>query len=306
MKVSVILPTFNAEKYLIECLKSILYQTIEDMEIICVDDFSTDKTRDILNEYKKFNNNIKIIENRKNLGAAFSRNEAVKKAKGEYIAFCDADDIYPNPDSLKKMYNIAKRQNADILIGSFSEYDSKNNKTITNWENQPHLKDYKIQKEGEIIYKDWQSDIGWIRCLYRKEFLTKNKIEFPHLTRHEDPVFFVKALVKAKKIYGITDVVYQYRIFHKPLNLTSKNIEDAFKGIIDNTLIARQYNLQKLEQWCLESLLWYASISPEIVKVKEENERQKEEIRALKMKLDRKAYHFIDRLLKPYYLLKKN
>ena len=305
MKLSVIVPFHNSEKYIAECLRSILDQTLDDLEVILVNDKSTDNSLSIVEEYKKKDKRIHLTNNKMNLGPGLSRNVALKKARGKYIAFCDADDLYPTKDIFQKMVSAIEENDADILIGSFSEYDESKSKLITSWEKGSHLEDYKIHQNGAIVYADWQCDIGWQRCIFKKALLDKNDIRFTSLSRHEDSVFFVKALVSAKKIYGIKDIVYQYRIFHKAMDLSEKNIEDAIKGISENLIIARQHNLETLEKWCIESINWYATLSPDVKKIQERDEGQRREINRLNKQLNRKSYRAIDFILKSYYKIRK-
>ena len=111
-KVSVIIPVYNTEKYLEKCLDSVCNQTLSDIEIICVDDCSTDNSLNILKEYAQKDNRIKLIEFKENKGAAAARNEGIKAATGEYIGFIDSDD-YPETDSYyEQLYTKAKQENA--------------------------------------------------------------------------------------------------------------------------------------------------------------------------------------------------
>lgn len=91
-KVSVIIPVYNCEQYIAKCLDSVINQTLADIEIICVEDCSTDDTRSLLEKYINIDERIKISYNDKNMGQAFSRNQGLRKAQGEYIQFLDADD----------------------------------------------------------------------------------------------------------------------------------------------------------------------------------------------------------------------
>ena len=115
-KVSVIIPVFNTEKYLTKCLDSVCNQTLSDIEIICVDDCSTDNSLNILKEYASKDNRIKLIEFKENKGAAVARNTGIIEAKGEYVGFIDSDD-YVDLDFYEKLYNIGVCENADISKG---------------------------------------------------------------------------------------------------------------------------------------------------------------------------------------------
>ena len=110
VKVSVIIPVYNTEKYLEKCLYSVCNQTLSDIEIICINDCSTDNSREILNKYAADDERIKIINFEENKGAAAARNAGIDAATGEYIGFVDSDD-YPDLDFYEKLYNKAENRN---------------------------------------------------------------------------------------------------------------------------------------------------------------------------------------------------
>ncbi|MCL2684165.1 MAG: glycosyltransferase, partial [Synergistaceae bacterium] len=115
-KISVIIPVYNVMQYLRECLDSVIAQTIKDIEIICVNDGSTDDSYVILQEYEAKDNRIRIF-NQENKGAGPARNKAISNATGEYVAFMDPDDSYPDTDILETLYNKAVQNRADICGG---------------------------------------------------------------------------------------------------------------------------------------------------------------------------------------------
>lgn len=116
-KISVIVPTFNVEAYIGECLSSILEQTFQDIEIIVVDDHSEDATLTIIHKHYSGHHKIVFIQNRKNEGVSYTRNRGLKEAKGEYIFFIDSDDVLFSREALKNLYLAAKTDDADEVIG---------------------------------------------------------------------------------------------------------------------------------------------------------------------------------------------
>ncbi len=114
-KVSVIVPIYNAEQYLRECLNSVISQTFTDIEILCIDDGSTDGSRDILQKYAEKDSRIRLINKAVNEGLLLARKTAVKEATGQYTIFLDSDDSFSQPDSIKTMMNLIKQENTDIL-----------------------------------------------------------------------------------------------------------------------------------------------------------------------------------------------
>ena len=115
-KVSIIVPVYNAQKYLSQCLDSLLNQTLKETEIICVDDGSADDSVDIINQYSSKDRRVKLIR-QKNSYAGVARNNGLKQAAGEYVVFVDADDFFER-DMLRSMYAQAKKDNAEICLCS--------------------------------------------------------------------------------------------------------------------------------------------------------------------------------------------
>ncbi len=142
-KISVIIPIYNMEKYLKECLNSVINQTLKDIEIICVNDGSIDNSLTILKEYEKKDKRIKII-NQKNSGVAIARNRAIDISKGQFIAFLDSDDKIINDNSLENLYYAAVNNNV-LISGENSNY-YLNGKKIKKLD---HFK-----KEGIVYYSD--------------------------------------------------------------------------------------------------------------------------------------------------------
>ena len=114
--VSVIIPVYNAEKYLRKCLDSVCGQTLKNIEIICVNDASTDNSLMILNEYAKKDGRIVVIDKKENEGSSFARKTAIANAKGDYIIPLDADDYYTKPKALEYSYKLAIQENSDIVL----------------------------------------------------------------------------------------------------------------------------------------------------------------------------------------------
>ena len=120
VKVSVIIPVYNVEPYLKQCMDSVVGQTLKDIEIICVDDGSTDGSLDILREYAAEDNRIQIIE-QKNAGAGAARNNGMRHATGKYLSFLDSDDFF-EPRMLEKAYDLAEKDQADFVAYKSDQY----------------------------------------------------------------------------------------------------------------------------------------------------------------------------------------
>ncbi len=125
-KVSIIIPVYNVEKYLQRCLDSVVNQTLKDIEIICVNDGSTDNSAIILEEFSKKDERIKIV-NQKNGGLSRARNTGLEHSNGDYIGFLDSDD-WIDLDYYEKLHDAAERNNCDIAFADFIRKNEKNHK----------------------------------------------------------------------------------------------------------------------------------------------------------------------------------
>ena len=166
-KISVIVPVYNGEKYIDACMESLYKQSLKEIEVICIDDGSTDNTLARLNVYR--DSDI-IIVSQKNAGAGVARNTGLSQAKGEYVAFLDVDDKYADNNTLELLYNKAKENDAVICGGSLASVESElsqNDKRV-----------FKV--EGFMNFKEYQFDFGFTRFIYKREFLQTNNICFPN------------------------------------------------------------------------------------------------------------------------------
>ena len=222
-KISVIVPVYNVEVYLRKCLDSLINQTLQDIEIICVNDGSTDNSLDILLEYSQKDSRIKIIS-QENKGVSEARNTAINIAKGEYLSMVDPDDWVEN-NMLEVMYNKAVKENADIVEYDLFEHrdlviDSKKVRKLKIKCN-PLIK-MKIMHGLTYNWQDIKSDIFNIRAycwnkLYKTN-LIKNKILFEGRAG-EDYYFCLEAFLTANKICYTNKKLYHY--VKNPTSLSS-------------------------------------------------------------------------------------
>ncbi len=214
MKVSVIVPVYNVEVYLEQCLESLINQTLDEIEIICVNDGSTDRSGAILEGYKKEYKNIKII-NKKNGGLSDARNYGLKHANGEYIGFIDSDD-WAELDMFEKLYNQAEKYNADICISNYNEVYEDSIKKVDDIEVE-----YPILHESSVCNK-----------LFKREFIEKNNVLFPVGVWYEDNAFTYILLLSNPIVTNISDYLYNYRQVREGSIMnsqTSPKIYDMYK-----------------------------------------------------------------------------
>ena len=234
-KISVIIPVYNMEKYLNECLDSVINQTLKDIEIICINDGSTDNSLKILKEYEKKDKRIKILT-QKNSGVAIARNRGIDFSKGEFIGFLDSDDMYMNKSSLENLYYSAVNNNVLISGGNSNKY--YNDKLIEKLE--------PFEKEGIIKYSDFQKQYYFWKYIYSSKLIKENKLYFPNYSNFEDPVFFVKIMNLAEIFYALPQTVHYYRIRHKSSKLNKNNVIDMLKGMLDILKFSDKNNLNIL------------------------------------------------------------
>lgn len=249
-KISVIIPIFNMDAYLRCCLDSVMKQTLKDIEIICINDGSTDYSQQILDEYAWKDSRIKVLSH-VNHGVSYSRNRGIDYARGEFIYFLDPDDYLPDEKVFSDLYNAAKQNHVLICGGSFREVNG--DRIIEKWDG--NLSKYTFEKDGMVEYKDYQFDYGWYRFIYDRKFLIYNEIKFPPYKFFEDPVLFVKAMHSAGKFYALKRCTYCYRTGHKPLIFSYEKILDLIKGLSDNIVFAKEHGytaLQDLEMARIE------------------------------------------------------
>lgn len=204
-KVSVIIPVYNVEKFLQRCLDSVVSQTLSDIEIICVDDGSTDNSASVLADFAKKDQRIKVI-NQKNQGVSVARNNGIKQANGEYIGFVDSDD-YIEPDFYEKLYQEAKKENADVALTSI-QYEKKEKSYIL----LEHEKK-KIATTTSDIFRLFNlphTTYIWNK-IYRKDFLEKNNISFNEQFHYgEDIIYVTEVASLCHKAVYVPETRYHY------------------------------------------------------------------------------------------------
>lgn len=239
-KVSVIIPVYNVEAYLRECLDSVINQTLKEIEIICVDDGSTDSSLEILKEYAKKDNRISVLT-QENLHAGVARNAGLAVAKGEYLSFLDSDDFF-ELDMLKETYNKVKSDSTDVCIFSAIMLDYK--------ENEKKEMPWLCKSKKEIInmkdIKDKIFDITSPNCwnkIFKKDIINCYNLRFQSLINANDVYFSYMAVVVSKKISILNKKFINYR-YNTGKQITS--------GLSQNSALNIYYALAKLKKQILE------------------------------------------------------
>jgi len=237
-KISIIIPVYNAAEYLRECIDSVVSQSYENLEIICIDDGSTDNSISIIEEYVKADDRVKLIK-QKNLGAAYARNAGVQIASGEYISYIDADDFISQGlyEEFIRVLNSLNRD-IDIFIFNAAYFDSVAKKNISNcfvdlscWNN--HSSELSIHTFRDCRNIFTKNVAVWNK-IYRKTFLTENNINFPDGMKYEDVYYYTVTMIKANSIVIDDKLFYNYRDMSSvgsASNEKSKRVLDIFDAI---------------------------------------------------------------------------
>ncbi len=212
IKVSVVMPVYNAGKYLVESLGSVLRQTLKEIEIICVDDGSTDDSAEIIEDYASRDYRLSLIH-QKNQYAGAARNAGFARCRGEYVVFWDADDRFA-PDTLEKLYRKAKEDDADMSVCDIRKWDSVTNRYVLpgNYLRKEFLPDkipFSVKDIPQYIF-NFTTNIPWNK-MYRRTFIEKYNLQFERRQRANDVFFVMQALYLADRITIVDERLIDYR-----------------------------------------------------------------------------------------------
>lgn len=221
--ISIIVPIYNTDKYLDQCLTSLINQTLSNIEIICVDDCSTDKSYNILKQYANYDKRIKVIKNKKNQGQSISRNIAIKKSKSPYLMFCDSDDWF-EPNMCEYMLGLITKNNADMAVCSVNVVYETNKKMGGS---------DKIFDLPDSCFKPNDGQIKTIHNgsplrIFKTNIIKKHNILYPAGLKYEDVYFNKVYMLYTNKIVTTSKKLYNYR------RLSSSTTADVYMGKSNN------------------------------------------------------------------------
>ncbi len=231
-KISVVVPVYNVEKYIEDCIKSITEQTLKEIEIIFIDDYSLDASIKIVENYAKYDKRIRIFYNSSNLGTGLSRNTGLREAKGEFVSFMDPDDLYASKDTLERMFTCAKENSVLAVCGNIRLVDDDYSYDDLDYETGTY-NGYNVVDDGLLTFNEynvWPS-WGFTRFIYNLKLIKEKNIYFPNARNYEDPLFFVNFMINIDKFYGISDNVYLYRQVKKIRKSNSDSILETLLSI---------------------------------------------------------------------------
>lgn len=242
--VSVIIPCYNVEKYLTECIDSVINQSLKNIEIICINDKSPDSCGKIIDDYASKYNNIKAIHHKKNLGLAPARNTGIKNATGEYIYFLDSDDILAQ-NALESMHSKATLTKSNMVIGDLKEfyqnkketlrfYNQKASKSfIKDFKSLPStftIKDLYSTKNQVLAYEKLYFMVACVK-LFKRKIFEENNLLAPDLRCAEDFIMVKKFIHLCGNITTTDDLILFYRKHSESFTSTRKPyVFDVFKS----------------------------------------------------------------------------
>lgn len=223
-KLSIVVAVYNLEKYLPRCLNALVNQTLQEIEILCVDDGSTDSAPQIIDEYaKKYPDKVKAFH-KPNGGEFTTRNYGLERAKGEYVTFVDTDD-YVEPNWAEKLYNAAKENDADLAVCGFERIDLDTNKVVAKDMTQYGYIVREIKNNDDFIV--FINPAPWNK-IYRREKI--KDLRFLNFRGFNDMIFLTSSFTKIKRIAFVPDVLYHYYLrYDSQIHSVNKNDVENFK-----------------------------------------------------------------------------
>lgn len=287
IKVSVIIPVYNSQKFIDDCLQQVLAQSLQEIEVVCVDDGSTDDSADIIVQTAQRDSRVKLIR-QENTGPGPARNAGIAAATGEFVAFLDADDRYSSDDYLRVLYEGAVDNDVDVSGACF--YNDHAGRLEKDFSNDPDLAGYTFTESGVKSYRDYQFDYGFHRFMFKRSLFesasdsaagvadvaadanatdTAASAPFPALTFFEDPVFLAQTLYHAGRVFATNKVGYCYRCDYKVPHWTTKKTADLLEGVRRNLEFSKEQGLSLLHWYTarhyqLESADVGLGVNPEV------------------------------------------
>ncbi|MHA7967368.1 glycosyltransferase family 2 protein [Paenibacillus sp. CAU 1782] len=234
VQVSIIVPVYNVELYLKDCLNSLLHQTFRDIEIICINDASTDHSLDILRKYAHMDNRIVIIDSPENRGLSYSRNQGLAHARGEYVYFLDSDDLIV-PNAIEELFIHAEEKNLDIVY--FEAQLLFENKEL-NTRFHSYKEEFNVLcpdvASGTALFTHLISNRDWVasvcRQFWRRDYLKENNFSFYENIIHEDELFSFLTLINANRVSCLKKQYFIRRIREQSIT-TSAVSRKNFIGV---------------------------------------------------------------------------
>lgn len=309
VQVTVIVPVFNVKKYLSECLDSILAQTFQNIELILIDDGSTDGSQIICDEYARKDSRITVIH-KENGGVSDARNVGISRAKGDYICFVDSDDIVA-PTYIQVLYETAIKDGVGIVMCNYhvfkdgeaipSDIATKQHEKLVITEKEMEDESFSAENTVKLVIP--------INKIYKKSLF--DKVKYPSGKIHEDAYVYHRLLNEVKQVILVPDVLYYYRKRADSITnsrFTTKELEDSMGAVIDRIDFYKEQGNQRLVDIAIDGYLYFLWRNIDIMKKDDIKDYKvlikpyikifREKIRLLKVSKD----YPLKKLLKMYYI----
>lgn len=257
-KISIIVPVYNTEKYLDECLKTLEDQTLKDIEIICVNDGSKDSSLQILERHAASDKRIKIID-KENGGVCSARNAGIRVAEGEYISFIDSDDLVPNY-AMEKAYNDLKKYNVEVVSFKLETFIDGDAVDLSNFKYDPSKVKVCERSQNQNPFYDMVENTGYIVTkVYKKSLIVNNNIWFKEgITHYEDQLFNLLLFPSVTKMVQDDNIFYLYRTNRPGSAVTEFN---AKKVLTASTKVSEElinnfdkFNFERGHEWLVSKI----------------------------------------------------
>lgn len=261
-KISVIVPVYNVEKYIYDCLVSLCRQSLHDIEIICVNDCTPDDSMKIVYDFAKVDKRIRVLEQPRNMGQDIARSCAMKIARGEYIGFVDSDD-YVDALFYENLYTAARNSDSDVMSCYAIVLDESTGRLMWKWGIEEYGPAQSYTREEYFIYSLYNGSI-WNR-IFKKSFLKKHKIDFSKDVRYIGDTVFLSSAIAAATNVGVLNYygyVYVQRIGSTMRNPRMDYYDMWFaaahkQATCMKTLILK--NRERCTSMLLNTVIWYSS-----------------------------------------------
>lgn len=249
--ISVIIPVHNAEQYLRQCLDTVLQQSLSQIEILLIDDASSDGSLEIIDEYLAADDRFRLVQLKQNSGVSTARNSGIEKAIGEYVIFLDADDYWDDSRMLQQLYEKVTAEQADFISFGFCRINETGDRS-----------GFKVETSAVINLKqqnNWQIQYNiWAKLISRK-LLSDHAIRFePSLVMGEDALFSIAVYCNANSLVTVDEVYYCYRINQLGANMSQWNsakLFDTVRWLVLAISLIRESTLYKLRPEVLQTVI---------------------------------------------------
>ncbi len=250
--VSVIVTVYDRNELIDRCMESIVGQTFENIEILCINSNSGKKNRACIDAWCERDSRITRLDLDTGMTTAEERNEAIRIAKGEYIAFIDTDDFYYDSNAVEALVKSCVENNTDIAGSSIVEVNMLNEDVRTCFDGI--YGKYVFDKDGILQFREYACDYGYKRFIYRRQFLSDNNIYFPPFEYMDDSVFIVRAMAAAGHFYSVSRALYA-QMSPRPVMWTDRIANDILKALSMNLTTAVECDIEGLKTLIINRIL---------------------------------------------------